>query len=134
VFEWLFLGLLVLGFGWVLYKRWRRKRAGEIPLRVDDFKVTVLASDEAIFSFRVSRRDLERLVKAMAVSRIGLLDRFRSGLQRQAVQPKRKRGRPPKTAKRLEVQQRPECFGELKLGLPVKPECRVCSFRKECEG
>lgn len=132
MFEWLFLGLLVLGFAWMLYRRWRRKRAGEVPLRVDDFKVTVLSSDEAVFSFRVSRRDLERLVKAMAVSRVGLLDRFRGGLQKYAVQkPKRKRGRPPKTV--VEPRQpKPSCFGELGLGLPAKPECQVCGWSQAC--
>ena len=129
MFEWIFLGLVFAGIGYLAYKSWRRKKLGIVPLNVSDFKATVLGSGEAMFSFRVSRKELEKLVKTMALH---------PGSSSTLVAPlKRRRGRPPKHAKPVEEAmpsgEKPECFGELAAGLPEKRECATCPWKKYCK-
>jgi len=128
VFEWIFLGLVLAGVGYLAYKSWRRKKLGIVPLNVSDFKATVLGTGEAMFSFRVSRKELEKLVKTMALH---------PGSSSVISLPKRRRGRPPKHAKLEEDAmpsgEKPECFGELAAGLPEKQECTTCPWKKYCK-
>ena len=127
MFEWIFLGLVLAGIGYLIYKSWRRKKLGIVPLNVSDFKATVLGSGEALFSFRVSRKELEKLVKTMALH---------PGSSSMISLPKRRRGRPPKHAKLEEAMpsgKKPECFGELAAGLPEKQECATCPWKKYCK-
>lgn len=128
MFEWIFLGLVLAGICYLAYKSWRRKKLGIVPLNVSDFKATVLGTGEALFSFRVSRKELEKLVKTMALH---------PGSSSMISLPKRRRGRPPKHAKLEEAMpsgRKPECFGELAAGLPEKPECASCAWRSKCKG
>ena len=132
MFEWIFLGLVFAGVGYLIYKSWKRKKLGIVPLNVSDFKATVLATGEALFSFRVSRKELEKLVKTMALHP-GSTGSLSFSL------PKRKRGRPPKHAKQTVAPQlssmpKPECYGELAVGLPEKPECATCIWKEKCRG
>lgn len=124
MFEWIFLGLIFFGIFWWLYKKWRRKRLGIVQLKVDDFKAAVLGTGEALFSFRISRGELEKLLKTMAVS-----------TSTPKINPiKKKRGRPKKIIKEnLALKSKPDCFGELAAGLPDKPECSACIWRNECK-
>jgi hypothetical protein len=46
---------------------------------------------------------------------------------------KRRRGRPPKRKVVVGEGKRPECFGELKMGLPLKQECQTCTWIGECQ-